>query len=53
MHRWLFEDAQQQFELLVERARTEGPQIVTRQGEAVVVVLGIDEYRRLTEQSPV
>ena len=52
MQRWQFEDAQAQFELVVERARTEGPQIVVRQSEEVVVVLGIDEYQRLTEQSP-
>ena len=43
-----FQEAKQQFSRLVERARTEGPQLVTRNGKEVAVVLDVDEYRRLT-----
>jgi len=39
--------AKQKFSELVERAVGEGPQVVTRHGREVVVVIGMDEYRRL------
>jgi prevent-host-death family protein len=44
---WQLQDAKQQFSRLVERARSEGPQVVTRNGKEVAVVLGIEDYRRL------
>jgi antitoxin Phd len=50
--RWQLQDAKQRFSALVRRARSEGPQVVTRHGEAVAVVIGIDEYRRLTGDKP-
>jgi antitoxin Phd len=46
--RWQLQDAKQQFSRVVERARTEGPQLVTRNGKEVAVVLDVQEYRRLT-----
>ena len=48
MQKWQLQDAKQQFSRLVERARTNGPQLVTRNGKDVAVVLDIEEYRRLT-----
>ena len=48
MTKWQLQEAKQQFSRLVERARTEGPQLVTRNGADVAVVLGMDEYRRLS-----
>ena len=47
MTRWQLLDAKQQLSLVIERARTEGPQFVTRNGKDVAVLLDIDEYRRL------
>lgn len=44
---WQLQTAKQKFSELVDRALTEGPQVVTRRGREVVVVVGIDEYRRL------
>ena len=44
---WQLQDAKQKFSQLVQRALDEGPQVVTRHGEAVVVVVAADEYRRL------
>ncbi len=32
---------------MVRAARADGPQVVTRHGEAIAVVVDIDEYRRL------
>lgn len=49
---WQLQTAKQKFSELVERALAEGPQIVTRRGREVVVVLGIDEYRRLRAGEP-
>ena len=44
---WQLQTAKQKFSELVDRALAEGPQVVTRRGQEVVVVVGIDEYRRL------
>jgi prevent-host-death family protein len=49
---WQVQQAKQQFSALVRRALDEGPQVVTRHGEEVVVVLSAREYRRLTEAVP-
>ena len=47
MTQWQLQEAKQQFSRVVERARTEGPQMVTKHGREVAVVLDVDEYRRL------
>lgn len=44
---WQLQTAKQKFSELVDRALAEGPQVVTRRGREVVVVVGVDEYRRL------
>jgi antitoxin Phd len=44
---WQVQTAKQRFSELVERAVSEGPQIVTKHGREAVVVLEIGEYRRL------
>lgn len=46
MH-WQLQDAKQRFSELVRSAEADGPQIVTRHGEEVAVVIDIREYRRL------
>jgi prevent-host-death family protein len=48
MGRWQLQEAKQQFSRLVERALSDGPQLVTRNGKEVAVVLDVAEYRRLT-----
>jgi antitoxin Phd len=45
---WQLQEAKQRLSRLVQCAIDEGPQVVTRRGEEVVVVLSVDEYRRLT-----
>jgi len=47
MARWQLQQAKQQFSRLVDLARSDGPQVVTRNGKEVAVVLGVDDYRRL------
>lgn len=42
--RWKVRDAQRSFSALVQRALDEGPQIVTRQGEDIIVVLALANY---------
>lgn len=45
---WQIQEAKQRFSELVERARSEGPQLVTKHGRDAVVVVAADEYERLT-----
>ena len=45
---WHVQEARRRFGELVRRALDEGPQIVTRRGEEVVVVISARDYRRLT-----
>ncbi|MGQ0766320.1 MAG: type II toxin-antitoxin system prevent-host-death family antitoxin [Gemmatimonadota bacterium] len=46
--RWSLQDAKAQFSDVVRRSVDSGPQIVSRNGEDVVVVLALAEFRRLT-----
>lgn len=48
---WQVQTAKAQFSELLRRARAEGAQIVTRQGKDDVVVLSIEQYRKLTRRS--
>lgn len=45
---WQLQEAKQRFSELVRRALAEGPQIVTRRGQQVVVVVAADEFRKLS-----
>ena len=49
---WQVQEAKQKFSQLVQRALEESPQVVTRRGEEVVVVLSAEEFRRLTGSQP-
>ncbi len=49
---WQVQEAKQKFSQLVRQAREEGPQTITHRGEDVVVVVAVDEYRRLTGDKP-
>jgi prevent-host-death family protein len=46
---WQLQEAKQRFSEVVHRAQADGPQIVTRHGREVVVVIDFTEYRHLTE----
>jgi prevent-host-death family protein len=44
---WQLQEAKQRFSEVVRQAEADGPQVVTRHGHEVVVILSADEYRRL------
>jgi antitoxin Phd len=46
---WQVQDAEQKLSEIVQRAIDDGPQIVTRDGEEVAVVVSIQEYRKTKE----
>ena len=45
--RWQVQEAKQRFSELIRRAQADGPQVVTRHGEEIAVVIDIADYRRL------
>ncbi len=49
---WKLQDAKAQFSKVVEDAITKGPQIVTRYGEAAVVIMGVEQYEELVSNRP-
>lgn len=44
---WVLQDAKARFSELVRRVRSEGPQHVTVHGRDEVVVIAVEEFRRL------
>jgi prevent-host-death family protein len=49
---WQLQDAKNQFSRVVQRARHEGPQIVTLRGERTAVVLSAADYDALRAGRP-
>ena len=49
---WQLQEAKQKFSELVRRTLEEGPQVVTRHGEEVVVVVPAEEFRRMNGEKP-
>jgi antitoxin Phd len=49
---WRLHDARNRFSEVVDKALAEGPQIVTRRGEEVVVIVAKEEYARLRKSRP-
>ena len=45
---WQIRDAKQRFSEMIRAVMSDGPQVITRHGEDVAVVVEIGEYRRLT-----
>jgi len=43
---WQIKDARANFSTLVDKAMSDGPQIVTRNGKKAVVVVSIEEWSR-------
>jgi prevent-host-death family protein len=50
MASWALQDAKGHFSEVVERARRDGPQIVTRHGEEAVVIVSAEQFRQLTRR---
>ena len=49
---WQLQDAKNRFSELVQRARQEGPQVVTLRGRRAAVVLSADAYDALLRERP-
>ncbi len=52
MAAWPVQDAKSRFSEVIERARSEGPQTITRHGTERAVVLSIEDYRALVTPKP-
>ena len=51
MHTWQLQEAKSRFSEVGDRTLKEGPQLVTRHGQEVVVILAANDYRRLSGQT--
>jgi prevent-host-death family protein len=47
--RWQIQEAKQRFSELIKRAERDGPQVVTRHGSEVAVVIAAEEFHRLSQ----
>ena len=49
MNAWQLQEAKNRLSELIERALSEGPQVITRHGVEVAVVVPFSRYKKLTE----
>ena len=47
--KWQLQEAKNKFSNLVEIAKNEGPQLITKNGKDAAVILSIDEYKKLVK----
>lgn len=45
---WQLQDAKNQFSAVVEKAMRKGPQVITRRGDKVAVLVSFGDYQKLT-----
>ncbi|MHB1646173.1 MAG: type II toxin-antitoxin system Phd/YefM family antitoxin [bacterium] len=45
--KWQLQEAKNRFSNLVEIAKNEGPQLITKNGKDAAVILSADEYKKL------
>jgi antitoxin Phd len=50
MTTWQIQEAKNKLSELIDRAMAEGPQVITRHGVEVVVVMPFKGYKKLTER---
>jgi prevent-host-death family protein len=48
--RWQLQEAKNRLSEVVKKAREDGPQIITVHGTEAVVVVGADQYRKLSKR---
>lgn len=51
MDNWTVAEAKAKFSELIERARAEGPQMITRKGQSSVVVVSAQEWEQKTRRN--
>lgn len=44
---WSLQDAKNKFSQVVEEAQKEGPQVVTKRGIETIIILSIEDYKKL------
>ena len=49
MNTWQLQDAKNKFSNLVKSAQTDGPQIVTKHGKKAIVILAVEDYKKLSK----
>jgi prevent-host-death family protein len=49
---WQVQEAKQRFSEVLRRAQSDGPQIITRHGEEVAVIIDAAEFHKLTSEVP-
>ncbi|HWY69002.1 MAG TPA: type II toxin-antitoxin system Phd/YefM family antitoxin [Terriglobales bacterium] len=49
-HTWTVAEAKAKFSQVIERAKSDGPQTITRNGRTAVVVVAADEWERKTKR---
>ena len=47
METWQLQEAKNRFSEVVNKALRDGPQVVTRHGKKAVVIMSVEQYRRL------
>ena len=47
---WTVAEAKAKFSEIIERARSDGPQTITRNGHTAAVVVGAEEWQRKTKR---
>ena len=52
MKTWQLEEAKRNFSKVAKLALEQGPQLITRRGEKVAVVISYDEYTRARKSHP-
>jgi antitoxin Phd len=52
MSTWQVQEAKTHFSTVLERARVEGPQTITRHGAARAVIMSIEDYQSLAALRP-
>jgi antitoxin Phd len=46
---WQLQEAKNKFSNLVDKARHDGPQVVTKHGKEAVVIIAIEDYQKLNK----
>ena len=47
LHTWQLQEAKNKFSELVEKALSDGPQVITKRGVETAIVLSYSEYRKI------
>ncbi len=50
--KWQVNEAKGRFSELIERARNEGPQVITRHGKDRAILLSVEDYEKLEAAKP-